>query len=310
MPARVVVVVNKWYECNPVMDVLLHDSACPREALGWPTVLRHPHRRTNSRTSPVSAPSNPGPRAVFALPNTKVEIWCVSDLLEHLPDKSDYQSSSEQKMKWLATCFAGEPPRLVVAVGTAARLVDGYENGSVVVGRHAFLHNGHPESDANPNSRWYAGPFDQVITSKLSAEAFDSVVSDGAMVAEILKRFAVPPLPDRLASGQFLARSDGVALGDVNVSSSSEYEKKDGETLRAFARLESPLTAISLETTHGLIVVASGMAPFLFISGIPNAIYRYGQEVLPREYAQNFVASHNAGVALAWMLPRIDKLFA
>jgi hypothetical protein len=33
---RVLLVVNKWWECDPVMNVLLHDNARPANILGWP----------------------------------------------------------------------------------------------------------------------------------------------------------------------------------------------------------------------------------------------------------------------------------
>jgi hypothetical protein len=51
-----------------------------------------------------------------------------------------------------------------------------------------------------------------------------------------------------------------------------------------------------------------GSDRFLFISGITDWVGHFADEVGPREYAQNSVALHNAGVALAWMLPNIDRL--
>ena len=42
---------------------------------------------------------------------------------------------------------------------------------------------------------------------------------------------------------------------------------------------------------------------FLFVSGIANRMGYFNMEAAPRSYAQSFVASHNAAVALAWMTP-------
>ncbi len=39
---RVVVVVNKWWECDPVMFVLTSDYVRPACNLGWPKLLQYP----------------------------------------------------------------------------------------------------------------------------------------------------------------------------------------------------------------------------------------------------------------------------
>jgi hypothetical protein len=48
-------------------------------------------------------------------------------------------------------------------------------------------------------------------------------------------------------------------------------------------------------------------APFLFLSGITNRLGYLNEEQAPRAAAQNFGAAHNAGVALAWLLPLIAQ---
>src|SRR5262249_29716552 len=155
---RIVVVVNKWWECDPLLSVLLNDLARP-VLLGWPVELNHPRRRPAKGTP--SAPGTPAKyRAVFQLANVRVEIWCVSDLLEHLPDS--LQSSSEAKMKEMPRIVAGEEPALVIAFGTAAYPATATENGSVVVGSRVFLHDARPAGD-NPDSNWKEGPFDTVL---------------------------------------------------------------------------------------------------------------------------------------------------
>ena len=69
---------------------------------------------------------------------------------------------------------------------------------------------------------------------------------------------------------------------------------------------------------QGLLVLARGQdprtgqtekrqapSPFLYVSGFANAVGKFMEEVTPNEYGQNFVAAHNAAVALAWILPEL-----
>src|SRR4051812_8115699 len=99
---RVLIVVNKWWECDPVMNVLLNPNARPGE-LGWPLSLGHPRNRPNQKSLPLDNPF-PAPRTVFGLPKVSAAVFCISDLLEDYPDRSgpaNPQSSSEVKMKRL-----------------------------------------------------------------------------------------------------------------------------------------------------------------------------------------------------------------
>ena len=66
-----------------------------------------------------------------------------------------------------------------------------------------------------------------------------------------------------------------------------------------------PAVGRSLETTHGLIRVQAD-APFIFISGITDRVGHFDDEVGSRSYAQNTVAAHNAGIVLAWMIPKVN----
>ena len=298
MAKRVVVVVNQWWECDPILDELLRGHARPDFGLGWPQFLNHPHRRPDPNHLPAA--SWPIPRAIFALTNAAVEIWCVSDLLEHLPDKRPFQSSTERKSEQLPRIFVGQPSDLVVAIGTAAFPGDASQNGSVVVGARVFMHRYHP-GDTNRVSKWNQGPFDQVLDSALHPSAFASLTS--IPPNEIEPCFLVPPLRPA-AHPALLAGHACVALATVNVTDPAEYVQADAETLAVFASAGG--CAGSLETTHGLIRVQSE-APFLFVSGIANRVGHYQDDVFPRLHAQNQSAAHNAGVVLARMLPRINE---
>ena len=300
---RVVVVVNKWWECEPVMDVLLHAKSRPA-GLGWPDQLNHPRARPADRLLPPGQPFVQ-PRAAWILRNSVVEVWCLGDLLEHLPDQNRFQSSSAQKVQVLPRIFAGRPPALVVAVGTAGYPINADEdpgiNGGVVSGRNVFIHNFHPDGE-NPDSRWDDGPFDKVIGSKLDSDSFDRLLDVDQ--EEVLKRYVRPP--NRPVDPILEAGADLISVGVVNVTSYAEYEKSDVAAMDAFRALKSPAKPVSLETTHGLIRLAAGDAPFLFVSGITDRVGFFAEEVTPNEYAQNFACSHNMGVVVAWMIPRID----
>ena len=49
----------------------------------------------------------------------------------------------------------------------------------------------------------------------------------------------------------------------------------------------------------------AGELPFMFISGIANELGFLNRDVFDVEYAENFTASHNTGVVLAWLLPAL-----
>src|SRR5205807_3855517 len=118
--------VNKWWEADPVLNALLHAKVRP-STVPWPSIFNHPRRR------PLETPlrpenMNPVPRAVFLLTNCSIALWCISDLLEHLPDAAKFQSSSQRKAEQLPKVFALQPD-LVIAVGTAGFPSDTSMNG-------------------------------------------------------------------------------------------------------------------------------------------------------------------------------------
>jgi hypothetical protein len=298
---RVLIIANKWWECDPIMNALLNDYAHPASALTWPDVLNHPRRRPTQKKRPPKT-RVPVPRAVFSLTKVQVEVWCISDLLEHLPEEKCYQSSAERKIERLPKIFAGRAADLVVAIGTAAFPGDVCENGNVIVGTKIFMLDAHPNG-TNPYSKWNDDRFDKIITSPLDRSTFMAIASTGQAATNC---FLVPPL-NAAAKGSLLADYDYADLGTVNVTDDKEYAQKDLATLNAYLKYDR-VNARSLETTHGLIRVQSE-APFIFVSGIANRMGRFEEDVKGRLYAQNTTAAHNAGIVLAQMIPKINSLF-
>ena len=89
----------------------------------------------------------------------------------------------------------------------------------------------------------------------------------------------------------------------------SKVSHRDETILSLYKHATQPGAAASLETTHGLIQVTCGDSPFMFISGIANRALLFDVDVGPLSYAQNTCGAHNAGIVLAWLLPKIEEWF-
>jgi hypothetical protein len=282
---------------------MLNNNARPSGS-PWPSTLQPPRPRPDNNHLRPDNPK-PVPRAVFPYSNFNAEVWCISDLLEHLD--SSLQSSSEQKAKYLPRIFSyGPPPDLVFAVGTAEFPEPAVSNnGNVVIGTKVFMVNAHPGPDhINPLSNWTVGPFEQLIDSSLPQALFSKLVDTTVDVPTASNRFLAVPLSPS-AAPWVLADYINVALGAVNVTDYSEYALIDPNTARTFWSKVQNAKAASVETTHGVIRVQSD-SPFLFVSGIVNRFGYFDQEVNPRSHAQNTAAAHNAGVVVSWLLKRLD----
>src|SRR6478752_4949127 len=178
MPDRVVVVVNKWYECDPFLAALLNaNGRPPGSAVAWVNPLRHPRLRTNTSApgkEPAAGEACQQPRAVLPVGAGVMEVWCISDLLEDLPDVPAMQSSPRNKAKRMPLIFRGPKPRLVIAVGTAGfalgRSLPGAERaaGHVVIGTSVFMYDYHPER-AGQDDHWDCDGYDKLLTSSLPA---------------------------------------------------------------------------------------------------------------------------------------------
>jgi hypothetical protein len=67
----------------------------------------------------------------------------------------------------------------------------------------------------------------------------------------------------------------------------------------------------TVETTHGIIAASTisyTNSPIIFLSGIVNQVGEFNKQVSPKPEAQNFAAAFNAGIVVAWLLPRLDAL--
>ena len=298
---RVLVVINKWWECDPALAAMLNDNTRPKGA-PWPPDLQPPRQQSDPNKLPRYNVT-PLPRATFPYKTFSAEVWCISDLLEDLPPEC--QSSSSAKAERLPGLFSGAPPDLVIAVGTAGSCSRTPNwNGWVTVGTSVFMHDGHPADSCNPLSQW-RGPFDQLIESYVDRALFSKIAQFDA--ASAIKHFLPVPLNPSQDPDISIGFGD-VALGTLNVTDYRQYTELDPKTVNAFSGLNLPHRAVSLETTHGLIRMQceSAKIPFLFVSGITDRLGFFDTDDAPRADAQNTAAAHNAGVVVTWMLAALD----
>lgn len=96
-----------------------------------------------------------------------------------------------------------------------------------------------------------------------------------------------------------------VALSNVNVTNFNDYVWADPEAMDACKAAAPKQSVGSVETTHGVVRLVVPSQQFIFVSGIANRLGYINMEVAPRSYAQNFAASHNAAIALAWSIPAL-----
>jgi hypothetical protein len=294
MIMRILVIANKWFEVDPLVAVLSNAQARPSDIrdfriVTWP-----------SEISGVP-PGDEKPRACVAVAGNKVDIWCIQDLMN--PAVQGEYSNTKEKADCLKRLFSSTiAPNLVIAFGTAAtEIADGPLNGSVTIGTRIFAHDPYASNPGQSPSQWSdAGRMDKVIPSTFPATFFDGLSRFTSPLQDIHARLLMPfglPAPDRMVFAERL----GVAVSSVNVVDPAQYPATDPAALNA-AHQAGALPIVSLESTHAVIRLASD-APFLFVSGITNRVGHFADENQAYPYTQNFVAAHNAGIAVAWLLP-------
>jgi hypothetical protein len=294
MPDRILIIVNKSWEADPLVGVFRNDQARPP---GFPLEQAPPQ---------VSIPMNDGSarmvraRLSFVSDRATVDVWCIRDMMD-VPARSS--SSSEEKARVLKfVADSGPRPKLVIAFGTATFPDQHSYNGCATIGSNVFVHDPHA-STPNPDSRWTDPEFGKLLNASkqpVNDKVFTAL--DRQSRTQIEQRFLPAPV-NGAASASLILSAGYVALSNVNVTDFNEYAWADPEGLRACAQAAPQQSVGSVETTHGVIRLMVPSDQFLFVSGIANRVGYFNMEVAPRPYAQSFVAAHNAAVALAWITP-------
>lgn len=295
---RVMLIANKWWEADPLCWVLFHDKARPSIFSDF-KINNYPVQRVVSRPTKPRPQDPPAlPRLTFRCMDATVEVWC----LEELMNPAENPSSTIEKVRVLSAAIAsGATPDLVVAFGTAGSREGLNVNGCVVVGRRVFVYDPY-ETEIDRTGLWTPPITKTVIDSDLPSNVFRCISSESKHSAEA--RLLPPPVAP--AHPLVVLTGNGfISLGAINVTNYDDYIWVARSTVEAFHNQSAKLGEIgSIESTHGVIRVVSN-APFLYVSGITDSVGVFNIQVAPRVYAQNTVAAHNGGVALAWLLPDV-----
>lgn len=287
---KILIVANKWWESAPLVATLQHLHADQTGLSAAPAAIRNIGQPCTGGTF------LPSPRLLAQCNGVDIEVWCIQDLM----DLSENGSLTWEKARVLPRVRrSGEDHTVVIAFGTAASPAGPGHNGNVVVGTSVFVHDPFENTELG-TKHWTHPQLDQVVTSDLQG-AFDCLPRE--FVDEAEKRFLTPTY-GAAAPPRVFAKSDLVSVGVVNVTNSADYAWTDERALRVFKEVAKSAATESLETTHGVVRLILG-DQFLYVSGIANAIGKFAEEVKVNPYRQNFVASHNAAVALAWLLPEL-----
>jgi len=307
---RILVLANKWWECEAMLTAMLNANAFPPPlsdgtvSAPWydPATLSSPRSQATdayNATSRAKFSYKQGTTVVFT-----VEVWCVSDLLEKTDPSGSSSSAKAAHMKAKLFKSAGTLPDLVIAVGTAGTATEvPNRSGGVAVGGQVFLHNAHlPNTDdANPKSDWADPRQETLIPPSIDKRFFEQIAAFDS--ASALLHFL--PLKRNVSPSPIITIGlKDVGLGTLNVTDYNEYKFKDPDTVASYMAQGLSDPPVSLETTHGLIRLASDPAPFLFVTGITDVFLHFDEQVgVPAlADAQNFAAAYNAGVTVRYML--------
>lgn len=296
MPKRILVIANKWFEVDPLIGLL-------GNAEGRGSAVRN-FRVVAWPTEAGEAPQAK-PRVTLTVGDGAVEVWCIQDLMD--PKAEGGYSSTQEKARVMPQILAyGPAPSLMVAFGTAATAPeDGLCNGCVSIGSRVFVFNPYAQDPGKSPSRWSdPSRMGKVVPSTIPVEFFAGLSRFDSPLRDIHARFLTPlgfPAPDRVV----FADHRGVAVSSVNVVDAKQYPVTDPAALAA-ARAAGATPIMSYESTHGVIRFLSE-APFVFVSGLTNRVGRFAEENMAFPYSQNFVAGHNAGLAVTWLLPLLVK---
>ncbi len=291
---KIVVIVNKKWEAAPVLCVFRAPYAAGSLASSrpseWKTGMAYP--------APQPWPDQAGKydfafRHTLQFGNTRVECWCLADF----EDTSD----SGKKSAYIPLIVASGAPDLVIAVGTAAAMAP-VRQGSVVAGCRAFMHD--PQTKPTPTQPSWPSPLLDTMMESAFASSLSGVIGALPTAWQLSVRSHLVRPPNGRQSPDVLMDAFCIAVGDVNADP-AKYKITDPLCVDACKKADPKARVGSIETTSALIRAKTDPAPFMFISGIANSLGFYNRDIADNEYAQNFAASHNAGVLLAWLLPAL-----
>lgn len=279
----IAVVVNKEWEADAVLSVLISSSSRPAN-LAIPVDIQFPLART-TRPSLTQLP-----RLIINQSGVSVACWCLDDLIPPGRESSD-SNEKTSVLESLLGVRSMKGANCVIAVGTAGWPTEDPEAGAVVVGSRAFVCD-----PAVPAAGELFSPVLCPMESEIDPERGLKALRENA--SQVRHRFLPAPrggLPDP----NLYVSKDNLALSFVNVNDQTLYGAVADQVLAHCAT--RGLVPNCLDTTLGLISRYTE-SNFVFIAGISDRLGHFVDDVTPRQASQRFVASYNAGIVLAWFL--------
>jgi hypothetical protein len=118
----------------------------------------------------------------------------------------------------------------------------------------------------------------------------------------------IAPQKNPASTLRLLIASDAVGISSVNIPTGAPYCDIDTKAI-GLAQAKGATNITSVETTHGVIRSKWPDAPFIYVTAIPNRVCHFPDEA-SQNYAQEFPSSHNAGIALKYVIPSFVSAIA
>jgi hypothetical protein len=310
---RVVVVANRYHEADGLMAALTNQ-------MKQNPYLSYPYKVATSKDPAYPPPSHNStePRCLIDIRNATsgstavatMEIWCIDDL-------ANVKGESAAKVAAMAAISKyGPVPDGVIAFGTAGYPGTASNNGCATIGGTIFIHDAAKDVDGAQGGNWaWPNKMEKLIPSRTPASFFTNAASDQKMLDAITSEMIPPP---NLPAGylQLLIAPDGVGISSVNIPSLSgggagaAYCGIDTKAI-GLAKAAGATNISSVETTHGVIrsMWEKDDPAFMYVTAIPNRVCHFPEEA-SSIYRQEFPSSHNAGIALKYVVPEFVKAIA
>jgi|GEM_PF-2961152 len=288
---RIVVVANRYHEADGLMTALCNQMAhskslsLPRDVV-WPRSFPADLKLSSKPRCLIDVkkdPSDPNPSATM-------EVWCIDDL-------ANVNGDSGLKVAAMKTISDyGPVPDGVVAFGTGGYPGDPSNDGCATIGGTIFIHDA---SNGAAAGKWsWPGHMDTLVPSKTPSTFFSSVAADATTLSSISSEM-IKPKNNPASALRLLIAPDAVGISSLNES--PPYCNADTDAISK-AQGAGATNIASVETTHGVIRSMWESSPFIFVSAIPNRVCHFEDEARG-VYAQELPSSHNAGVALKYVVP-------
>jgi hypothetical protein len=317
---RIVVVANRYHEADGLMAALSNQMkqnpnlSYPYRvwSLQRPIYAPQPENSSFPRCL-IDITKNPSDRAASAT----MEIWCIDDLVNARGDSGAKVAGMEAIRRYGSRQDGekyGPAPDGVIAFGTAGYPGNVSNDGCATIGGTIFIHDAAKDVPPYQGGNWaWQGFMEKLVPSKTRATFFSGVASDNKLLKAISLEMISPQINPASALKLIIA-PDAVGISSVNIPPVPYDPTKDpycdiDSTAIKQAQAQGATNITSVETTHGVIRSVWPDAPFIYVTAIPNRVCSFKQEA-SGIYAQEFPASHNAGIALKYVVPYFASAIA